>query len=85
MSRHERNLVLAVDDEVDFLELIQQIGDGVGCDVITAETAAAFREQIDFPQTSRYIEEITAMHDFYTARGEFLKKTGVEESAKAPD
>jgi EAL domain-containing protein (putative c-di-GMP-specific phosphodiesterase class I) len=46
VSRHERNLVLAVDDEVDFLELIQQIGDGVGCDVITAETAAAFREQI---------------------------------------
>jgi EAL domain-containing protein (putative c-di-GMP-specific phosphodiesterase class I) len=46
VSRHERNLVLAVDDEVDFLELIQQIGDGVGCDVITAETAAAFREQL---------------------------------------
>lgn len=46
MSRRERNLVLAVDDEVDFLELIQQIGDGVGCDVITAETTAAFREQL---------------------------------------
>jgi EAL domain-containing protein (putative c-di-GMP-specific phosphodiesterase class I) len=37
---------LAVDDEVDFLELIQQIGEGVGCDVITAETAAAFRDQL---------------------------------------
>ncbi len=46
MSRRERNLVLAVDDEVDFLELIEQIGEGVGCDVITAETAAAFREQL---------------------------------------
>ena len=46
MSRRERNLVLAVDDEVDFLELIQQIGEGVGCDVITAETAAGFREQL---------------------------------------
>lgn len=44
MSRRERNLVLAVDDEADFLELIEQIGEGVGCDVITAETASAFRE-----------------------------------------
>jgi EAL domain-containing protein (putative c-di-GMP-specific phosphodiesterase class I) len=46
VSRRERNLVLVVDDEVDFLELIEQIGAGVGCDVITAETAAAFREQL---------------------------------------
>ena len=46
MFRRERNLVLAVDDEADFLELIQQIGDGVGCDVITADSAAAFREQL---------------------------------------
>jgi EAL domain-containing protein (putative c-di-GMP-specific phosphodiesterase class I) len=46
VSRRERNLVLAVDDEVDFLELIEQIGEGVGCDVITAETAAGFREQL---------------------------------------
>jgi EAL domain-containing protein (putative c-di-GMP-specific phosphodiesterase class I) len=52
VSRRERNLVLAVDDEVDFLELIQQIGDGVGCDVITAETAAAFREQLAKRQPS---------------------------------
>jgi EAL domain-containing protein (putative c-di-GMP-specific phosphodiesterase class I) len=42
----ERNLVLAVDDEADFLELIEQIGEGVGCDVITADTASAFREQL---------------------------------------
>ena len=46
MSRRERNLVLAVDDESDFLELIEQIGQGVGCDVITADTAVAFREQL---------------------------------------
>ena len=46
MSRRERILLLAVDDETDFLELIEQIGHGVGCDVITADTAAAFREQL---------------------------------------
>ncbi len=46
MSRRERNLVLAVDDEVDFLELIVQVGEGVGCDVITADSADAFREQL---------------------------------------
>lgn len=46
MSRRERNLVLAVDDETDFLELIEHIGHGVGCDVITAETASAFRDQL---------------------------------------
>jgi EAL domain-containing protein (putative c-di-GMP-specific phosphodiesterase class I) len=44
--RRERNLVLAVDDETDFLDLIQQIGEGVGCDVITADTAETFREQL---------------------------------------
>jgi EAL domain-containing protein (putative c-di-GMP-specific phosphodiesterase class I) len=52
VSRRERNLVLAVDDEIDFLELIEQIGDGVGCDVITADTAAAFREQLAKRQPS---------------------------------
>lgn len=46
MSPRERNLVLAVDDEVDFLELIVQIGDGVGCEVITADSAEGFREQL---------------------------------------
>ena len=44
--RRERNLLLAVDDETDFLELIEQIGQGIGCDVITADTAASFREQL---------------------------------------
>lgn len=46
MSRRERNLVLAVDDEVDFLDLIVQVGEGVGCEVITADSADAFREQL---------------------------------------
>ncbi len=46
MFRRERNLLLAVDDEADFLELIEQIGKGVGCTVITADSAASFREQL---------------------------------------
>jgi EAL domain-containing protein (putative c-di-GMP-specific phosphodiesterase class I) len=50
--RRERNLLLAVDDETDFLELIEQIGQGVGCDVITADTAASFREQLARRQPS---------------------------------
>jgi len=44
--RRERNLLLAVDDETGFLELIEQIGQGIGCDVITADTAASFRDQL---------------------------------------
>jgi EAL domain-containing protein (putative c-di-GMP-specific phosphodiesterase class I) len=50
VSRCERNLVLAVDDEVDFLDLIVQVGEGVGCDVITADSADAFREQLSARQ-----------------------------------
>src|SRR6476620_4872504 len=50
--RRERNLLLAVDDETDFLELIEQIGVGIGCDVITADTAASFREQLARRQPS---------------------------------
>src|SRR5690606_34835465 len=46
------NLLLAVDDEVDFLELIEQIGEGVGCEVITADSAARFREQLAARQPS---------------------------------
>jgi EAL domain-containing protein (putative c-di-GMP-specific phosphodiesterase class I) len=46
VNRPERNLLLVVDDEVDFLELIEQIGEGVGCQVITADSAARFREQL---------------------------------------
>src|SRR5262245_30525043 len=50
--RRERNLLLAVDDETDFLELIEQIGEGIGCDVMTADTAASFREQLGKRQPS---------------------------------
>lgn len=46
MFRRERNVVLAVDDEADFLDLIQQIGAGVGCEVLAANTAEEFREQL---------------------------------------
>jgi EAL domain-containing protein (putative c-di-GMP-specific phosphodiesterase class I) len=46
VSRHEPNLLLAVDDEVDFLDLIVQVGDGVGCDVITASSEESFRDQL---------------------------------------
>jgi EAL domain-containing protein (putative c-di-GMP-specific phosphodiesterase class I) len=52
VSRRERNLLLAVDDEADFLELIEQIGQGVGCAVIKADTAASFREQLARRQPS---------------------------------
>ena len=52
MSRRERNLLLAVDDEIDFLDLIEQIGEGIGCDVLTADTAATFREQLGRRQPS---------------------------------
>ena len=52
MFRRERNLLLAVDDETDFLELIEQIGRGIGCDVITADTATSFREQLARRQPS---------------------------------
>ena len=52
MSRRERNLLLAVDDETDFLDLIEQIGEGIGCDVLTADTAATFREQLGRRQPS---------------------------------
>ena len=52
MFRPERNLLLVVDDEVDFLDLIEQIGEGVGCDVITADSAARFREQLNHRQPS---------------------------------
>jgi EAL domain-containing protein (putative c-di-GMP-specific phosphodiesterase class I) len=42
----ESNVVLAVDDEPDFLELIAMIGEGVGCEVLTAVTPSAFREHL---------------------------------------
>lgn len=46
VNSRENQLVLAVDDEPDFLELISLIGQGVGCEVITAATHGEFREQL---------------------------------------
>lgn len=46
VSARESNVVLAVDDEPDFLELIAMIGEGVGCEVLTAVTPAAFRDHL---------------------------------------
>ena len=46
VSARENNVVLAVDDEPDFLELIAMIGEGVGCEVLTAVTPAAFRDHL---------------------------------------
>jgi len=40
----ERNLLLAVDDEKDFLELVAQLAQGVGYEVLTADSATAFRK-----------------------------------------
>ena len=57
MFRRERNLLLAVDDEADFLELIEQIGVGIGCDVTRSDgnhrdfsiSRGAFRECLRRP------------------------------------
>lgn len=46
MPERENNVVLAVDDEPDFLELISMIGEGVGCEVLTAATPDRFREHL---------------------------------------
>lgn len=40
----EQNLLLVVDDERDFLDLVSEIASGVGFRAITADTAAGFRE-----------------------------------------
>lgn len=46
MSNSKTNLLLAVDDEKDFLDLVAQLAEGVGYEVITADSAATFREQL---------------------------------------
>lgn len=46
MSRPERNVVLAVDDEADFLDLIELIGEGVGCEVIKANCESSLRDNL---------------------------------------
>jgi EAL domain-containing protein (putative c-di-GMP-specific phosphodiesterase class I) len=46
VSNSKTNLLLAVDDEKDFLDLVAQLAEGVGYEVITADSAATFREQL---------------------------------------
>jgi EAL domain-containing protein (putative c-di-GMP-specific phosphodiesterase class I) len=46
VPERENNVVLAVDDEPDFLELISMIGEGVGCEVLTAATPDRFRAHL---------------------------------------
>ena len=48
----ERNLLLVVDDEGDFLELVDEIAKGVGYEVLTANTAPGFRELLAQHQPS---------------------------------
>ena len=44
MPKPELNLLLAVDDERDFLELVAELAQGVGYQVVTADTAQGFRD-----------------------------------------
>jgi len=44
VPKPEINLLLAVDDERDFLELVAELAQGVGYQVLTAHTAEGFRE-----------------------------------------
>ena len=46
MFRRERNLLLAVDDETDFLELIEQIGEGHRLRRDHCRHRGEFREQL---------------------------------------
>jgi len=46
VSQPEKNLLLAVDDERDFLELVAQLAQGVGYEVLTADSAASFKQVV---------------------------------------
>src|SRR4051812_23674512 len=46
MYRLEKKVLLAIDDEADFLDLIAKVGEGVGYEVCTASTPVAFRERL---------------------------------------
>lgn len=46
MSKRENNLLLAVDDEKDFLDLVAQLARDVGYEVVTVDSAEAFRDSI---------------------------------------
>jgi EAL domain-containing protein (putative c-di-GMP-specific phosphodiesterase class I)/CheY-like chemotaxis protein len=50
--RPEKNLLLAVDDERDFLELVAQLAQDIGYEVLTVDNAAAFREVVATVQPS---------------------------------
>lgn len=46
MPNSRTNLLLAVDDEKDFLDLVAQLAEGVGYKVVTADSAETFRDQL---------------------------------------
>lgn len=46
MRQVETNLLLAFDDELDFLDLIETVATGVGFQVLTARTSAEFFDQL---------------------------------------
>ncbi|MEQ1582386.1 MAG: EAL domain-containing response regulator [Steroidobacteraceae bacterium] len=46
MRQVETNLLLAFDDELDFLDLIENVATGVGFQVLTARTSAEFFDQL---------------------------------------
>lgn len=46
------NILLAVDDERDFLDLVAQLAQDIGYDVVTADSAAGFRQVIGQVQPS---------------------------------
>jgi EAL domain-containing protein (putative c-di-GMP-specific phosphodiesterase class I) len=52
VSNSKTNLLLAVDDERDFLELVAQLAEGVGYKVVTADSADTFKEQLARHQPS---------------------------------
>ncbi|HYM35665.1 MAG TPA: EAL domain-containing response regulator [Steroidobacteraceae bacterium] len=52
MQSSKTNLLLAVDDEKDFLELVAHLAEGVGYQVITADSAETFREQLSHHRPS---------------------------------
>jgi len=46
VSNSKTNLLFAVDDEKDFLDLVVQLAEGVGYQVVTADSAEKFRDQL---------------------------------------
>lgn len=46
LALSDRNLLLVVDDERDFLELVDEIAKGVGYEVLAADNTPAFRELV---------------------------------------